>query len=116
MKGLEKRNIAALFALLLVGAILTSTRANSTDFNEPFFDEDNSYLEQVEDYVDDYMESIVSDDIDDEAEVVKIFGEDGELILQEELGDDMSEEMIKLIRQSDFLTEYENTTYYRLNS
>ena len=98
-----------------MGVILTSTQANSTKNESTSIEEDYSYLEDVSDYVDEYIDSITSEEIDDSEETVKIYGKDGELILEEVLGDDISEETLKLIRQADFLTEYDNTTYYRLN-
>ncbi len=116
MKG-QKRNISALFALLLAGVLLTSARANSKNIIESSFDEDFSYLEEVEEYVDNWIEEYTSDDFEEDAiESVKIYDEDGELIHEEDLDEELSEEVLRLIRQSDYLTEYDNTTYYRLNS
>jgi len=116
MKGLEKRIIPALFALLFAGALLTSASTTSSKHIEPTIEDDFSYMEEVEDLVEDYFDSILIEDEDSTVESIKIYDSNGNLVIEESITDTMSEETLKLIRQSDFLTEYDNTTYYRLNS
>lgn len=116
MKGLEKRIIPALFALLFAGALLTSASATSSKHIEPTIEEDFSYMEEVEDFVDDYFDSILIEDVDLAIEWIKIYNKNGDLVIEENISNTTSEEILKLLRQSDFLTEYDNTTYYRLNS
>lgn len=116
MKGLEKRIIPALFALLFAGALLTSASTTSSKDIEPSIEEDFSYMEEVEDFVDDYFDSIQLEDEDLAVEWIKIYNQNGELVIEENISNTTSEEILKLVRQSDFLTEYDNTTYYRLNS
>ena len=116
MKGLEKRIIPTLLALLFAGALLTSASTTSSKHIEPTIDDDFSYMEEVEDLVEDYFDSIQIEDEEASVESIKIYDENGDLIIEENITDTMSEEILKLMRQSDFLTEYDNTTYYRLNS
>jgi len=117
MKGLEKRIIPTLLALLFAGALLTSAGATSSNHIKSTIEDDYSYLEQVEDYVDEYIDSMILEkDNEVVVESIKIYDADGALLIEENLGGNMSKETLKLMRQSDFLTEYENTTYYRLNS
>ena len=121
MKLLGQRNISALCALLLAGTVLTSVTAESPKvITEPAetleFEEDLSYMDDVQEYVDDYLESLM-DVEEDDANVIKIYDENGELVLEEDLSmNELSEDATRLLRQSEFLTEYDDTTYYRLNS
>lgn len=122
MKTLGQKNLAALCALLLAGMVLTSVNAKSPEIiSQPEstvieFEDDLSYMEEVEEYVDAYLESMMEIDAN-EPDVIKIYDENGDLILEENLSErDLSEEATRLIRQSEFLTEYDDTTYYRLNS
>lgn len=120
MKNLGQRNIAALVALLLAGTVLTSASATSPEIiSQPEsaleYEDDFSYMEDVQEYVDEYLESMMADQ--EEPGVVKVYNEAGELVLIEDLSDnELSEEAIQLIRRSEYLTEFDDTTYYRLNS
>jgi hypothetical protein len=116
MKGLEKRIIPTLLALLFAGALLTSASTTSSKHIKATIEEDFYYMEEVEDFVDDYFDSIQIEDEDSSVESIKIYNENGDLIIEENITDTLSKELLKLMRQSDFLTEYDNTTYYRLNS
>lgn len=123
MKKLSQKNTWALAALLLAGTIITSASATSPNVSvsEPEaivetmeFEDDFSYMEDVDAYVDHYLESMVGED---ELSIVKVFDENGALVLSEDISEnELSEEAIRLIRQSEFLTEFDDTTYYRLNS
>ena len=120
MKVLGQKNIWALVALLLAGTVISSARTTSPEvLVQPEtiveFEDDFSYMEDVEEYVDDYFDSFV--DEEDQPTVIKVYDENGELVLIEDTSDnELSEDAIRLIRQSEFLTEYDDTIYYRLNS
>lgn len=120
MKILGQKNIWALVALLLAGTVISSARTTSPEVivqpeTTVEFEDDFSYMEEVEQYVDDYFESMEYEE--DQPSVIKVYDENGELVLIEDTSDnELSEEAIRLIRQSEFLTEYDDTSYYRLNS
>lgn len=120
MKILGHKNIWALVALLLAGTVISSARTTPSEvLVQPEttleFEDDFSYMEDVEEYVDDYFESMEFEE--SQPSVIKVYDENGELVLIEDTSDnELSEEAIRLIRQSEFLTEYDDTTYYRLNS
>ena len=121
MKTLGQKSIAALCALLVAGLVLTTANAKSPEIiSEPEaaieFEDDFSYMEEVEEYVDEYLEAM-KDIATEEPNVIKVYDENGELVLEENISDsELSDEATRLIRQSEFLTEYDDTTYYRLNS
>ena len=123
MKIGQKYSVA-LVALLLAGTVLTSATTKSPEIiSEPAaveasieFEDDLSYMDDIEEYVEEYIESML-EEVEDTPGVVKIYDENGELILEENLSEnDLSEEATRLMRQSEYLTEYDDTTYYRLNS
>ena len=119
MKVLGQKYAVALCALLMAGAVLTSATAKSPEIIAETetvieFEDDMSYLEDIEEYVDEYIESMLA--IEEEApETIKIYDANGELVLEENVSD-LSDEATRLMRQSEYLTEYDGTTYYRLNS
>ena len=121
MKALGQKNIMALCALLMAGMILTSAYAKSPEtISEPAavieFEDDLSYMDEIEEYVDEYLESMMNVDTE-EPNIIKVYDENGDLVLEENvLERELSDEATRLIRQSEFLTEYDDTTYYRLNS
>jgi hypothetical protein len=114
MKNIGQNKIAALVALLLVGSILTSVKAKSLEHKTPIIIEDQAYLEDVQEYVDSYFETV---SLEEEApiDIVKVFDQDGKLVLQGKLGE-LSNDALKIYRQADFLSTVENTCYYQLNS
>lgn len=120
MKKIGRNNIWALVALLLAGMVITSARATSPEVlvqpeSAVEFEDDFSYVEEIEEYVDDYLESMV--DEANEPSIIKVYNEHGELVLIEDTSDnELSEEATRLVRQAEFLTEYDDTIYYRLNS
>lgn len=112
MKNLGQKNISALIALFLAVTIVTSVDAKSNDSNTPIFEEDLSYLEDVQAYVDTYMEH--SPMVYEEApQTVKVFDAEGNLVLQGMVSE-LSEEGLKIYRQADYLSSLYNTKYYRL--
>lgn len=125
MKLLGQKNIAALVALLLSGVVLTSADTKSTapvpqpeiSFEEEYnFEEDLAFMEDLDEYVDEYLESFQSTE-EQNPNVIKIYDAEGNLVLEEDISrNDLSEETLQMIRQAEFLTEYDDTTYYRLNS
>lgn len=121
MRIIGQKNISALVALLLAGTVLTSAAASSPEVisaTEPTieFEDDLSYMEDIQEYVDDYFESLMEIE-EEQTNVIKIYDENGELVLSEDASEsELSEEATRLIRQSEFLTEYDDTSYYRLNS
>ena len=120
MKTLGQKSILALCALLLVGTVLTSATATSPEkISQPEsvieFEDDLSYMDEIEEYVDEYLESMNVDT--EEPNIIKVYDENGDLVLEENISErELSDEATRLIRQSEFLTEYDDTTYYRLNS
>lgn len=118
MKVLGQKYTVALVALLMAGLVLTTATAKSPEITSESeavieFEDDLSYMDDIEEYVDEYIESMVNIE-QDAPETIKIYGEDGELILEEKISN-LSDEATRLIRQSEYLTEYDDTTYYRLN-
>jgi hypothetical protein len=113
MKGTGQNKIAALIALLLVGSILTTVKAKSRENRNPVIVEDLSYLNDVQTYVDSYLESQTYEE--ESIDIIKVFDEKGSLVLQGKLGE-LSDEGLKIYRQADFLAALDNTCYYRLNS
>ena len=125
MKTLGHKNIWALACLLLAGTIITSASALSPKSTSEApapeailetieVEDDFSYMEDIDAYVDKYLESMVEEE---DASIVKIYDENGVLILSEDISEnELSEEGIRLLRKAEFLTEYDDTTYYRLNS
>ena len=111
----------ALVALLMAGMVLTSATAKSPEsISEPAaiieFEDDLSYMDEIEEYVEEYIESMVEAE-EDEPNIIKIYDENGVLVLEENITEnELSEEATRLIRQAEYLTEYDDTTYYRLNS
>ncbi len=120
MKVLGHKNIWALVALLLAGTVISSARTTSPEvLVQPEaiveFEDDLSYMDDIEEYVEEYLDAMIADEV--APSVIKVYDENGELVLIEDTSDnELSEEAIRLIRQSEFLTEYDDTTYYRLNS
>jgi hypothetical protein len=115
MKRIGQNKIAALVALLLVGSILTSVKAKSLEHKTPIIIEDQAYLEDVQEYVDSYFETVSVSLEEEPINIVKVFDQDGSLVLQGKLGE-LSDEALKIYRQADFLSAVENTCYYQLNS
>jgi len=112
MKNLGQKNISALIALFLAVTIVTSVDAKSNDSNTPIFEEDLSYLEDVQAYVDAYMEP--SPMVFEEApQTVQVFDAEGNLVLQGMVSE-LSDEGLKIYRQADYLSSLYNTKYYRL--
>lgn len=125
MKTIGQKYSVALVALLLAGTVLTSATTKSPEIiSEPEaveasieFEDDLSYMEDIEEYVDEYIDSMMAEEEQYTPETIKIYDENGELILEENISEnDLSEEATRLMRQSEYLTEYDDTTYYRLNS
>lgn len=112
MKNIGQNKIAALVALLLVGSILTSVKAKSLAHKTTII-EDQSYLEDVQEYVDSYFETVSLEE--EQVSIVKVFDQNGNLVLQGKLGE-LSNDALKIYRQADFLSTIENTCYYQLNS
>ncbi|OEK05136.1 hypothetical protein [Roseivirga misakiensis] len=115
MKNVSKRNISALFALLLAGTILTSTKTN-TVANLPEYDAlaDNHYTEYVDEFVDEYFDDI-EEEVFESQEYVKVYDERDELIV-DGLRSELGEEQLQVLRQADLLTELSGTKYYQLNN
>jgi hypothetical protein len=113
MKTIGRNKIAALIILLFVGSILTSLKAKSPTHTKPVIIEDQSYLIDVQSYVDSYLESITIEE--ESIAIIKVFDQSGILVFQGQMGE-LSEEGLKIYRQADFLSVLDNTSYYQLNS
>jgi hypothetical protein len=113
MKKIGRNKIAALIILLFVGSILTSLKAKSPEQTNPVIIEDQSYLIDVQLYVDSYLESITIEE--ESIAIIKVFDQSGILVLQGQMGE-LSKEGLKIYRQADFLSALDNTSYYQLNS
>lgn len=114
MKRLGQKNICALVALFLAGAVLTSAGA-SPSVNQPNLVEhdDSLYREDVEAYIDAYLASMVMPD--ETPKVIKIFDAKGKLVLQG-MESDLSEQGLEIYRQADYLSTYSGTDYYRISN
>ncbi|WP_339607052.1 hypothetical protein [uncultured Roseivirga sp.] len=112
MKNLGQKNISAFIALFLAITIVTSVDAKSNDSNTPVIEEDLSYLEDVQEYVDAYMEPTPMV-FEEDPQTVKVFDAEGNLVLQGMVSE-LSEEGLKIYRQADYLSSLYNTKYYRL--
>ena len=114
MKALQKRNIAAFFAVLLGIVIITSVQANSTKSTVIPFEEDYSYVDDVQAFVDDYMESLTKENGEESNKTIKIYDESGDLILEESYTEgNMSEVALVLLHQSNFLTQQGSASLYQ---
>jgi len=115
MKTVSKRNISALFALLLAGTILTSAKTDSVaSLPEVPSIEDSHYTQYVDEYVQDYFEAIESDTFET-SEYVKIYDTNSELLVSGERSE-LDEDQLQLLRQADLLIEQSGTEYYQLNN
>jgi len=115
MKTVSKRNISALFALLLAGTILTSAKTDSVaSLPEVPSIEDSHYTQYVDEYVQDYFEAIESD-MFETSEYVKIYDANSELLVSGERSE-LDEDQLQLLRQADLLIEQSGTEYYQLNN
>lgn len=112
MKNLGQKNISAFIALFLAITIVTSVDAKSNDSNTPVIEEDLSYLEDVQEYVDAYMEPTPMV-FEEDLQTVKVFDAEGNLVLQGMVSE-LSEEGLRIYRQADYLSSLYNTKYYRL--
>lgn len=112
MKNLGQKNISAFIALFLAITIVTSVDAKSNDSNTPVIEEDLSYLEDVQEYVDAYMEPSPMV-FEEDPQTVKVFDAEGNLVLQGMVSE-LSEEGLRIYRQADYLSSLYNTKYYRL--
>lgn len=115
MKNISKRNISALFALLIAGTILTSAKSN-TITNVPESDAlaDAHYTEYVDEFVEEYFEEIEGE-VFESQEYVKVYNERDELVV-DGLRSELGEEQLQILRQADLLTELSGTEYYQLNN
>ena len=116
MKAFRKQNISAFVALLLGIVIITSAQANSPKHLStiPAFEEDLSYVEDVQSFVDDYLGSLTEGDSEAVSRTIKIYNESGDLILEESYVEgNISEVASKMLRQSNFLTEQGSTSLYQ---
>ncbi|MFY0592527.1 hypothetical protein [Roseivirga sp.] len=115
MKNVSKKNISALFALLLAGTILTSAKSN-TIANLPESDTlaDDHYTEYVDEYIEEYFEEI-EEEVFESQEYVKVYNERDELVV-DGLRSELEEEQLQVLRQADLLTELSGTKYYQLNN
>lgn len=115
MKTVSKRNISALFALLLAGTILTSAKSDSVaSLSEVPSIEDAHYSEYVEEYVEDYFEEIAFEAFET-SDYVKVFDANNELLISGERSE-LEEGQLQILRQADLLTEQSGTEYYQLNN
>lgn len=115
MKTVSKRNISALFALLLAGAILTSAKTESVArLSEVPSIVDSHYTEYVEEYVEDYFEEIEID-VFETSEYVKVYDANNELLMSGERSE-LDEDQLQILRQADLLIEQSGTEYYQLNN
>ncbi len=115
MKKVSKRNISALFALLLAGTILTSAKSDSVaSLSEVPAIEDAHYAEYVDEYVDDYFEAIEFEAFES-PEFVKIYDTNNELVVSGERSE-LDKDQLQVLRQADLLTEQLGTKYYQLNN
>lgn len=115
MKKVSKRNISALFALLLAGTILTSAKSDSVaSLSEVPTVEDAHYTEYVNEYVDEYLEEIESEAFET-SEYVKVYDANNELLVSGERSE-LEEDQLQILRQADLLTEQSGTEYYQLNN
>lgn len=115
MKNLSKRNISALLALLLAGAILTSAKSNTiTNVPESVTLADNHYTEYVDEYVEEYFEDI-EEEVFESQEYVKVYNQNDELVV-DGVRSELGEEQLQILRQADLLTELSGTEYYQLNN
>lgn len=115
MKTVSKRNISALFALLLAGTILTSAKSDSVaSLSEVPSIEEAHYVEYVEEYVDEYLEEMDVDEFET-SEYIKVYDANNELLVSGERAD-LNEEQLQILRQADLLTEQSGTEYYQLNN
>jgi len=112
MKNLGQKNISAFIALFLAVTIITSVDAKFNDSKTPIFEEDLSYLEDIQVYVDAEL-AIEPFEFDETPEIVKVFDHEGDLVLQGTITE-ISESGLKLVRQADYLSSWNNTKYYRL--
>ncbi|OEK01556.1 hypothetical protein BFP97_08485 [Roseivirga sp. 4D4] len=115
MKTVSKRNISALFALLLAGTILTSAKSDSVaSLSEVPTIEEAHYLEYVDEYVEDYYEEM-DDELFETSEYVKVYDANNELLVAGERSE-LDQDQLQILRQADLLTEQSGTEYYQLNN
>ena len=115
MKNISKRNISALFALLLAGTILTSAKSNTITYvPESVTLADTHYTEFVDEYVEEYFEDI-EEEVFETHEYVKVYNQRDELIV-DGLRSELGEKQLRILRQADLLTELSGTEYYLLNN
>jgi len=115
MKNVSKKNLSALFALLLAGTILTSAKSNTIANNtESDAIADAHYIEHVDEFVEEYFEDI-EQEVFESQEYVKVYNERDELVV-DGLRTELGEEQLQVLRQADLLTELSGTKYYQLNN
>lgn len=115
MKNISKRNISALFALLLAGAILTSAKSNTiTTVPESDTLADTHYSESVDEFIDGFFEEIEEEGFESQ-EYVKVYNKRDELVV-DGLRSELGEEQLQILRQANLLTELSGTEYYQLNN
>ena len=112
MKNLGQKNICAFIAILLAVTIVTSVDAKSNENEIPMFEEDLSYLEDLQAYVDAEL-APKPFEMEASPEIVKVYDHEGDLVLQGTISE-LSENGLKLVRQADYLSAWNNTKYYRL--
>ena len=106
-------------ALMLAGTILAS--ATTPIKNDPVDNNkeeetlvyDDAYLEQIDAYVDQYLqESIVEFKTID---YVKVYDNNQQLVVEGDKNN-LNEDQLRLLRQADLLSELNGTAYYQLNN
>ena len=122
MKKVNKSRISAIMAFMLAGTILASatTPIKSIPVNDKANNDkveaelvyDDSYLEEIDTYVDQYLaEKTVQFKVID---YVKVYDDNQKLLVEGEKGS-LDENQIKLLRQADLLSELNGTAYYQIN-
>lgn len=117
MKKVSKINISALFALLLAGVILTSAKSDSLAKlpESPISSEETHYVDDLDEYVDEYFDEFEEEDIFEASDFVKVYDENDELVVSGER-DQLNEYELKILRQADLLIDQLGTAYYQLNN
>lgn len=118
MKKVNKSRISAVMALMLAGTILAS--ATTPVKNNPINDKeeetlvyDDAYLEEIDAYVDEYLQQNIIEF--ETINYVKVYDSNQQLLVEGEKGT-LSKDQLKLLRQADLLSELHGTAYYQINN
>ena len=105
-------------ALMLAGTILAS--AATPIKNDPVDNKeeetlvyDDAYLEQIDAYVDQYLQETVIEF--KTVDYVKVYDSNQQLLVEGDKGN-LDSDQLKLLRQADLLSELNGTAYYQINN